>query len=192
MRAALVKEARWERVLSSEKNAGIGPSDASERPPHAGGGGERARTAWPSTHAPSHGSLSSTAFRCLSAEQLRPQAPMLKLWRRRMCLFIAYVTAVAILSLTTGTTACDTWPHPPRGHPQPAPHCLPPPTYHISISDYIRRLAPRRARAACRAAAPPTGLCPSEPPGGRPAYQAAAEMKDQGRTKSKRGRTAVS
>ena len=42
-------------------------------------------------------------FRCLSTEQLRPQAPMLKLWRRRMSLFLAYVTVVVILSLTIGT-----------------------------------------------------------------------------------------
>ena len=64
----------------------------------------------------------------LPARQLRPQAPMLKLWRRRMSLFLLYVTAVAILSLTIGTAACDAWPRPPRGRPPPAPHCLPPPT----------------------------------------------------------------
>ena len=46
-------------------------------------------------------------FRCLSTEQLRPQAPMLKLWRRRMSLFLAYVTVVVILSLTIGTSARD-------------------------------------------------------------------------------------
>ena len=32
---------------------------------------------------------------------------MLKLWRRRMSLFLAYVTVVVILSLTIGTSARD-------------------------------------------------------------------------------------
>ena len=33
-------------------------------------------------------------FRCLSTEQLLPQAPMLKLWRQRMSVFLAYVSPV--------------------------------------------------------------------------------------------------
>jgi hypothetical protein len=53
------------------------------------------------------GSLLLLVFRCLSTEQLRPQAPMLKLWRRRMSLFLACVTVVVILSLTIGISACD-------------------------------------------------------------------------------------
>ena len=75
-------------------------------------------------------------FRCLSTEQLRPHAPMLKLWRRRMSIFLAYVTAVVILSLTIGTSACDPFGFArlvPASCLPPAPRCLPPPAtlYYI-------------------------------------------------------------
>ena len=59
---------------------------------------------------------------------------MLKLWRRRMSLFLAYVTAVAILSLTIGTPAwatCGLARLVAASWLPPAPHRLPPPTYHI-------------------------------------------------------------
>ena len=98
MRPGLVEEAR------GEFRAVRGPSKTTARPHAVAMQCPQGHTTLRDT---SFQPGSFLAFRCLSTEQLRPQAPMLKLWRWRMSLFLAYLTAVVILSLPIGTPA---WP----------------------------------------------------------------------------------